>query len=150
MIRIVLLTPTLASAGSDMSYLVTPIYHWTVVEVNLAIVVACAMTLKPLLNRFMPRIVGSAAHPYKEHGSSRGASPNLGPRTIGGSGNSLASRVPPRHIRVDSSFTARVVEKSDEEMAILDSDANWLAGPWPPSPAHVAKPNQSSLVPLKE
>ncbi len=97
------------------------------VEVNLAIVVACAMTLKPLINRLLPRL-GTSSHPYKEQASTTAVCPKIAARMYGanarlgrpGSSASTAASMSQSHIRVDSTFTAHVEEKNDEEIAILD------------------------------
>ncbi|OAA63522.1 hypothetical protein SPI_03685 [Niveomyces insectorum RCEF 264] len=70
-IRIVLLMPLLNNAGADFTYNSTPAYYWTTVEINLAIMVACAITLKPLISRFLPTLLLST-HPYYPGGSDDG------------------------------------------------------------------------------
>lgn len=43
----------------DFTYDNTSLQYWTCIEVNTAIVCACVMTLKPLINRHFPSIVRS-------------------------------------------------------------------------------------------
>lgn len=43
----------------DFTYDNTTLTYWTCIEVNTAIVCACVMTLKPLINRYLPSLVRS-------------------------------------------------------------------------------------------
>ncbi|OIW30360.1 hypothetical protein CONLIGDRAFT_366305 [Coniochaeta ligniaria NRRL 30616] len=43
----------------DFTYDNTTLMYWTCIEVNTAIVCACVMTLKPLMNRYLPSLVRS-------------------------------------------------------------------------------------------
>ncbi len=45
---------------SDISYQFTTVAYWGAVEVNLAIICACLTTLKPLLVRFFPKLLGGS------------------------------------------------------------------------------------------
>jgi len=47
---------------SDPPYQVSLVAYWGAVEVNLAIICACLTTLKPLLARFFPKLLGSTYH----------------------------------------------------------------------------------------
>jgi hypothetical protein len=54
----------------DITYDMARIAYWGVVEVNLAIICACLTTIKPLLVKWFPRLLGSNVGTYAtEHGS---------------------------------------------------------------------------------
>ncbi|AEO66300.1 uncharacterized protein THITE_2077835 [Thermothielavioides terrestris NRRL 8126] len=61
LIRLVILIRTEApGAGPDFTYIGADLLYWTVIEVHTAIVVACAMTLKPLAARLFPRLLADS------------------------------------------------------------------------------------------
>ncbi|EGS21845.1 uncharacterized protein CTHT_0037160 [Thermochaetoides thermophila DSM 1495] len=57
LIRLWILIKTQSNPNPDFTYAGTPLIYWTVIEVDTAIVVACAMTLKPLITRFFPNLL---------------------------------------------------------------------------------------------
>ncbi|KAK3294236.1 uncharacterized protein B0H64DRAFT_462914 [Chaetomium fimeti] len=59
LIRLAILIQVKNAADPDSTYTNTDLVYWTCVEVNTAIVVACAMTLRPLVTRFWPRLFDS-------------------------------------------------------------------------------------------
>ncbi len=59
----------------DYTYVNVAVAYWTLVEVYTAIAVACCMTLKPLVSRFCPGVLGEPPRPINQ----RGAAPARGP-----------------------------------------------------------------------
>ncbi|KAK4041588.1 hypothetical protein C8A01DRAFT_34313 [Parachaetomium inaequale] len=57
LIRLIILIDVKRIADIDFTYTSTTLTCLTVLEVHTAIVVACAMTLKPLVSRFFPRLL---------------------------------------------------------------------------------------------
>jgi len=45
---------------NDMTYSFTPLAYWGAVEINLAVICACLTTLKPLVDRLFPTLLGSS------------------------------------------------------------------------------------------
>jgi hypothetical protein len=45
------------SATTDLQWDSIPLSHWNCVEVNVAIVCACLMTMKPLIDKLWPRLL---------------------------------------------------------------------------------------------
>ncbi|KAK4234454.1 hypothetical protein C8A03DRAFT_18650 [Achaetomium macrosporum] len=82
LIRLVILIQILHkdSEDPDFSYNIAKIFYCTVLEVHTAIVVACAMTLKPLIARFLPRFFLSHASKDEHEPSAASSRP---PPTIG-------------------------------------------------------------------
>ncbi|KAK4454220.1 hypothetical protein QBC34DRAFT_471045 [Podospora aff. communis PSN243] len=58
-IRLVILVQEKGTPDPDFTYNGTNLTYWTVIEVNTAIVVACIMTLKPLVSRIFPVLLDS-------------------------------------------------------------------------------------------
>jgi len=48
--------------AKDPTYELATLAYWGAVEVNLAIICACLTTLKPLLQKLLPNLLGSAAY----------------------------------------------------------------------------------------
>ena len=68
----------------DFPYENTTLTYWTCIEVNTAIVCACVMTLKPLINRYLPSLVRSRMSAPSRHSNALDPSGGLGrPLTIG-------------------------------------------------------------------
>jgi len=66
----------------DPSWDAAPIAIWSTVELNVAIVCACGMTLRPLASRLFPRTFSDR---FQHHQGNRGddVEPNCHPSTIG-------------------------------------------------------------------
>jgi len=58
-LRLIYLIPFVNNPPVDWFYDGVPLDCWTVVEINGAIVVACTMTLKPLIGKFFPHLLSS-------------------------------------------------------------------------------------------
>jgi len=58
-IRLVMLVQEKGTPDPDFTYNGTTLTYWTVIEVNTAIVVACIMTLKPLVSKVFPGLLDS-------------------------------------------------------------------------------------------
>lgn len=58
---------------SDFTYGMTSIAIWGSIEVNIAIICACAATLKPLANKWWPNLMGSQTATTWSGGSSQAA-----------------------------------------------------------------------------
>ena len=56
-VRLAILIGVKGAADTDFTYSGTNLTYWTVIEVHTAIVVACTMTLKPLVTRFFPNLL---------------------------------------------------------------------------------------------
>lgn len=87
LIRLAILIQKKGSTDADFTYNGTQLTYWTVIEVHTAIVVACAMTLKPLVTKFFPRLLaadrrrGGGSDDSKDESS--GVSGSEPPLTIG-------------------------------------------------------------------
>src|SRR4051812_46574421 len=90
----------------DFTYNGTNLTYWTVIEVNTAIVVACIMTLKPLVSKVLPGLLDS-------HGPSTETSiiSSDPPLTIG----SKPSRNPLSPARPDSWMEGHEIHLGDLE-----------------------------------
>ncbi|KAH6632400.1 hypothetical protein F5144DRAFT_490261 [Chaetomium tenue] len=64
LIRLAILIEAKKAKDADSTYTNTDLAYWTTVEIHTAIVVACAMTLRPLVTRFCPRLFD----PYGNNG----------------------------------------------------------------------------------
>ncbi|KAH6855994.1 hypothetical protein B0I37DRAFT_442742 [Chaetomium sp. MPI-CAGE-AT-0009] len=82
LIRLAILIQVKNAADPDHTYTGAELAYWTFVEVNTAIVVACAMTLRPLVTRFFPRLL------FDSRGGGGGSS---GDGVGGGGGSSGAA-----------------------------------------------------------
>lgn len=58
-LRLINLIQTETNPALDFTYAGAALTYWTTVEVDLAIVCSCIMTLKPLVRRFYPRLLDS-------------------------------------------------------------------------------------------
>lgn len=67
----------------DFTYDNTALTYWTCIEVNTAIVCACVMTLKPLINRYLPSLVQSRMSAPSGNTDALADSGGLRPLTIG-------------------------------------------------------------------
>lgn len=56
-VRLSILIAVKGSTDPDFTYSPTDLTYWTAIEVHTAIVVACTMTLKPLVTRFFPNLL---------------------------------------------------------------------------------------------
>ena len=61
----------------DYTYNLVSVSYWNSIEINLGIVVACLMTLRPLAARFMPKIFASTVR-SRTGGSNRPSAPRPG------------------------------------------------------------------------
>ena len=52
----------------DMPWDFAVLAYWAAVEINLAVICPCLTTLKPLVDRFFPRLLGSTAPTHPELG----------------------------------------------------------------------------------
>lgn len=79
--------PYIVSLGSskDATWDSVIVSIWSAIELNTAIICACAMTLKPLMNRICPRLFTDGYHPQgsKEDVTSGGNGAGDRPLTIG-------------------------------------------------------------------
>lgn len=57
-LRLIALVDITDATAADASYTTADLIYWTAAEINAAIVCACAMTLKPLVQRVFPRLLG--------------------------------------------------------------------------------------------
>ncbi|KAK4188146.1 hypothetical protein QBC35DRAFT_383311 [Podospora australis] len=57
LIRLVILVKAQLNPDPDTTYNNTNLNHWTSIEAHTAIIVACAMTLKPLVTKFFPNLL---------------------------------------------------------------------------------------------
>ncbi len=67
----------------DFTYSGTNLTYWTVIEAHTAIVVACTMTLKPLVTRFFPNLLVPASRRSDSSKDEASAVSNGPPLTIG-------------------------------------------------------------------
>ncbi|KAM7211743.1 hypothetical protein V8F06_012876 [Rhypophila decipiens] len=63
-LRLIALIDITFNPGLDGSYTSADLIYWTAAEVNAAIVCACAMTLKPLVQRLFPKLLGGRSGRY--------------------------------------------------------------------------------------
>ena len=105
---------------SDITYHFTVVAYWGAVEVNLAIICACLTTLKPLLTRFFPKLLGSLSSEKTSQGGALshtgGRSGTIGGGGGGGGGGGTAQRT--RRTTLEERSFARLDDdslKSDEE-----------------------------------
>ncbi|KAK0643924.1 hypothetical protein B0T16DRAFT_190937 [Cercophora newfieldiana] len=115
LIRLVMLVQEKGKPDPDFTYNGTILTYWTIIEVNTAIVVACIMTLKPLVSKIFPGLLDSRG-PSTE---SSMVSSDL-PLTIG----SKPSRNPLSPPRPESwmDFPGRYIPPSDVEAGRRDAD----------------------------
>jgi hypothetical protein len=59
LIRLAILIQAKVNTDPDFTFINTDLTYWTVIEVHTAIVVACTMTLKPLVAKFFPDLLGA-------------------------------------------------------------------------------------------
>jgi hypothetical protein len=67
----------------DFTYQNITLTYWTCIEVNTAIVCACVMTLKPLINRYLPSLIRSRISAPTRHSNAADPSGAIRPLTIG-------------------------------------------------------------------
>lgn len=79
-IRLGILIRAKTDSLADVTYTGTELTYWTVVEVHTAIVVACVMTLKPLVAKFTPCLLFGGGDSTKSDSSAATSEP---PLTIG-------------------------------------------------------------------
>jgi len=89
LVRLVILVGVKNSTNPDFTYTPATLTYLTVLEVHTAIVVACAMTLKPLVTRFFPRLFAPG---YTGQSSTAGG----GAGVRGGGGSSSPNRAAER------------------------------------------------------
>lgn len=70
-IRVTYVTQLLANQGMDFTYSTVEVFYWTEVETNAAIICASAMTMRPLISRWVPRMFST--HPYSDQSRSAAA-----------------------------------------------------------------------------
>jgi len=77
----------------DYTYNLASVSYWNSIEINLGIIVACLMTLRPLAARFVPKIFASTIR-SRTGGSNRPSNPRpgFGDSTKGGSRNRRGER----------------------------------------------------------
>ncbi|KAM7202677.1 hypothetical protein V8F33_002603 [Rhypophila sp. PSN 637] len=63
-LRLIALIDITFNPGLDGSYASADLIYWTAAEVNAAIVCACAMTLKPFVQRLFPKLLGGRSGRY--------------------------------------------------------------------------------------
>jgi len=80
-----------------------------------AVVVGCAITLKPFLRRFLPSLIFSKGESTAGGTRTGARRPGGGAGGMGTWGSLRGPQAAKNHIRVDSSFTAEY-GKDDEEM----------------------------------
>jgi len=125
--------------SSDFSWYAAPSFMWSAVEVHVGLMCACVPALKPLVSRFMPRIlrdVGDTAYgsgtgsPPMEH-------PDFGPGQQLKSVPGATSGAPaPEEPQAESSNSAEPKEEQENDMDIMD----FLTTPdtnEPPSPRRI-------------
>jgi hypothetical protein len=133
-IRIIWLVKTATSVDVPFEYV--PIATWTSIETNVTVVIACLMTMKPLLSKFFPNLLGG----YQQQ-SSGGEQPEGRVLTIG----SKPSRAPlGSHRQSWNVFQGRhsLLEPGPEEMKDLEGQMA-EHGSYPislPATAHVRQP----------
>jgi hypothetical protein len=96
-------------SGLDFTYNSAPIYYWTAVEINVALVVGCAITLKPFIRHFMPSLIFSKV----KSTTTENTTGNKPLRGTGASGSLHAAPVKNNQIRINSSFTAQYGRDSE-------------------------------------
>ena len=74
-LRLVNLVQIQSSPSPDFTYAGIFLTYWTTVEVNVVIVVACLMTLKPLMARLFPRVFTDS---YQQRSGSNAPPPTIG------------------------------------------------------------------------
>ena len=103
----------------DFTYNTTPVFYWTVVETNAAIVCACAMTLRPLLSRWWPKMF--SPHPYTSQGDSprpHDAPPTIGQLPSRQTAGSKSFGSTDKTLAQSSSWTTTVASRNDDEKMI--------------------------------
>ncbi|KAK4154563.1 hypothetical protein C8A00DRAFT_42705 [Chaetomidium leptoderma] len=82
LIRLAILVQVKGSTDQDFTYSGTSLSYWTVIEVHTAIVVACSMTLKPLVTTLFPNLL--APHSHRDSSKDEPSAASSGPPlTIG-------------------------------------------------------------------
>lgn len=66
--------------STDPTWDTSTVAIWSCVELNIAIICACCMTLRPLLARLFPKLMGSG---YQRHSNDRIPDPGQFPLTVG-------------------------------------------------------------------
>ncbi len=112
MISIIRLVTLEKTDFTDVTYNFSAISYWGAVEVNLAIICACLTTLKPLLARMFPKLLGSSA------------ATRYGPTTTGRNvGSRYGGGVGPPTDTVTSQHLKRPVTVEEREFSRLDDES---------------------------
>jgi hypothetical protein len=129
------------TARADSTYENVSIPYLTVVEINAAIACACCMTLRPLVNRWFPKLWGSQGSESSPRDVERGLSGgsgrvregrdrNRGPPTIGS--NPLRTA----QARRDALDASQLLDDAEDELGTLERDdkrsipGEMGGGPW--------------------
>jgi hypothetical protein len=115
---------------SDVPWQFSVVAYWSAVEVNLAIICACLTTLKPLVARFFPKLLGSTADPT--HGPTTGTHQARG-TIVGGAATAQ------RHTAPDG----RSFVHLDDESLKSDEDDQYELSSAPGKQGYVMTPTKS-------
>ncbi len=100
---------------SDMPYNFAVLSHWSAVEVNLAIICACLTTLKPLVARFFPKLLGSSMASRYGGKAAHNTGSRYGGVSRGGGGppiDTLSSQRQKRHTTIEEREFSRLDDES--------------------------------------
>jgi hypothetical protein len=116
--RITILGPLLSDPGMDFTYNTVPVFYWTFVETNAAIVCACLMTLRPLASKWWPKLVSSQSYSANSRSSglpnaAYGSHPSRPQLVAGGANGSFGSGN--KAIVTSKSWTTTVTSKDGEK-----------------------------------